>query len=267
MNDAVAPARVHRWDGHRLVEQADEVAVEEPCEIRLQGASVAVVMRTPGHDRELAAGFLFTEGIVGTGDIGAISHCRDADALNPENLVEVRLNPGVEPRGDWQRNFYAASSCGICGKASIEAVRIHAAPIRDDCVVAVDALRRAMQQLRPRQQVFDRTGGLHGAGLFDPAGEVVAVREDVGRHNAVDKIIGYSYLRDMLPLRGHLLAVSGRCSFEIVQKAAAAGIPVVAGVSAASSLAIQLAQESGLTLVGFVRDDNLVVYSGAQRIR
>lgn len=249
------------------MEQRDEVVVEEPCEIRLDGESVAVVMRTPGHDRELAAGFLYSEGIVAPGDIGTISHCQDADALNPENLVEVRLAPGRQPRGSWQRNFYAASSCGICGKASIEAVHLHAAPIADDVVFPRAALQQAMEQLRSRQSVFERTGGLHAAGLFDASGNAIVVREDVGRHNAVDKIIGHSYMAERLPLGGHLLAVSGRCSFEIVQKALAASIPVVAGVSAASSLAIELARDSQLTLVGFVRGDTMAIYSAPERLR
>lgn len=267
MTDAIASTRVHRWVGDALTEQRDEVVVEEPCEIRLDGEAVAVVMRTPGHDRELAAGFLYTEGIVAPGDIGTISYCQDADVLNAENLVEVRLAPGRQPRGSWQRNFYAASSCGICGKASIEAIHLHAAPISDGVEFPRPALRQAMDHLRARQSVFDRTGGLHAAGLFDSSGAAIAVREDIGRHNAVDKVIGHSYLAERLPLGGHLLAVSGRCSFEIVQKALAAAIPIVAGVSAASSLAIDLARESNLTLVGFVRGDAMVIYSAPGRLR
>lgn len=240
--------------------------VEEPCEIRLAGESVAVVMRTPGHDHELVAGFLYTEGIVGPGDIGTISACNDPDALNQENIVEVNLVPGRKPRGSWQRNFYAVSSCGICGKASIEAIRVTASPIQDTTVVGRDAILRCLRRLRTQQPVFDLTGGLHAAGLFDRGCEPVVVREDIGRHNAVDKVIGHCFLRDRLPLGGHVLAVSGRSSFEIVQKALVAEVPIVASVSAASSLAVDLAAENNMTLIGFVRGDRLIVYTGGERI-
>lgn len=244
----------------------DDIVVEEPCEIRLDGESVAVVMRTPGHDRELAAGFLLTEGIVEPGDIGTISACTDPDALNPENIVEVRLAPGVSPRSGWQRNFYAASSCGVCGKASIEAIHVRADRIDDVASWSREEFAGAIEHLRGHQAVFDATGGLHGVGLFDSRGELVVAREDVGRHNAVDKVIGYAMLHDLLPLHGHLLAVSGRSSFEIVQKALVARVPAVASVSAASSLAVDLARDSNMTLVGFVRGERFVVYAGAERV-
>ena len=267
MTDAIRRTRVHRPGTDSLVASDDNLVVEEPCEIRLEGASVAVVMRTPGHDRELAAGFLYTEGIIQPGDLGTISTCTDPDALNPENIVEVRLAPGAKPRAGWQRNFYAASSCGVCGKASIEAIHVRADPIADDARWNRDDFAGAIARLREHQAVFDATGGLHGVGLFDQDGALVVAREDVGRHNAVDKVIGYALMHDLLPLSGTLLAVSGRSSFEIVQKALVARIPAVASVSAASSLAVELATDSRMTLVGFVRGDRFVVYAGAERVR
>ncbi len=246
--------------------ETDRITVEEPCEIRLGGESVAVVMRTPGHDRELAAGFLYTEAIVQPGDIGTISACTDEDAMNPENIVEVRLVPGVEPSGTWQRNFYATSSCGICGKASIEAIYVTASRLNDATRFRREVITGAVLALREAQSTFELTGGIHAAGVLTPDGEVLVVREDVGRHNAVDKVIGWAYLREMLPLSGHMLVVSGRQSFEIAQKALVAGIPLVAGVSAATSLAVDLAAESGMTLIGFVRGETFVAYTGAERV-
>ncbi len=240
-------------------------------------------MRTPGHDAELVAGFLFTEGIVAPGQIGTISHCGDADelSLNGENLVEVELVDGEEPAAGWQRNFYAASSCGICGKASIEAIQQHADPLPDGFGSADDAegcrrisriphtvLLEAADRLSAEQPVFQETGGLHAAALFGLDGSLRVLREDVGRHNAVDKVIGHALLADdtWRGLHDHLLIVSGRTSFEIVQKALVARIPVLAGVSAASSLAVQLARESNMALAGFVRGRRLVVYAGEERM-
>lgn len=266
MSDPTIKARVTRLRGADTERTDDTLAVEEPLEIRLAGKPVAVVMRTPGHDRELAAGFMFTEGIAGPGDIGTISSCDEDDALNPENVVDVRLVPGVEPSGTWERNFYASSSCGICGKASIEAIHVLADPIDDATRFERRHVLGALPTLRGEQTVFEATGGLHAAGLFDAGGNLVVAREDVGRHNAVDKVIGHTYLRDHTRLSGHMLIVSGRQSFEIVQKALVAGIPMVAGVSAASSLAVDLATESNMTLAGFLRDDRLVVYAGAERV-
>lgn len=266
MTEPVATRQVRRWQADDCQQVDDRLVVEEPCEIRLGGESVAVVMRTPGHDRELAAGFLYSEGIVDRGDIGTISTCADPDVLNPENIVEVRLIAGREPRGSWQRNFYATSSCGICGKASIEAVRVAVTPLTGTATVPRATVVSALRLLRQSQPVFDLTGGLHAAGLFDRDGNVIVVREDIGRHNAVDKVIGYAYLRELLPLTEHLLVVSGRSSFEIVQKALVAAIPVIAAVSAASSLAVELAAENNLALVGFARDERLVVYTGDERL-
>lgn len=266
MSDPVVTREVRRWDGSSWRVADDRIAVEEPCEVRLQGESVAVIMRTPGHDSELAAGFLTTEGIVVPGDVATIRACTDPDVLDPENIVEVQLVPGREPRASWQRNFYAASSCGVCGKASIEAIRVQAPPLRDDTTFSRDVVSRCMTRLRASQAVFEETGGLHAAGVFDPDGNEVVVREDIGRHNAVDKVVGWAHLNERLPLGGHLLVVSGRSSFEIVQKALVAGIPAVAAVSAASSLAVELARDSGMTLMGFVRDARLVAYAGEHRI-
>jgi FdhD protein len=267
VTDSVASTIVYRWDGDRGERRHDRLAVEEPCEVRLEDQAVAVIMRTPGHDRELAAGFLFTEGIIGPGDVGTIASCSDPDALNPENIIEVRLAPGRAPRGSWQRNFYAASSCGICGKASIDAIHVASPRIDDDTTFDPATVAGCVERLRESQSAFEETGGLHGAGVFSPAGELLVIREDVGRHNAVDKCIGWAYLNERLPLRGHMLVVSGRSSFEIVQKARVAGIPVIAAVSAASSLAADLAAESNMTLLGFVRGQRLVAYAGERRIR
>ena len=253
---------VTRWQNGRRQAVADVLAVEEPCEIRLDGEPVAVVMRTPDHDDELAAGFLCTEGIIASGDIAAIN-----DEPQPRNIVDVLLADGVQPRRGWQRNFYASSSCGICGIASIHAVQRQAPPLPDGARVSRAMLSRIGEQLRDEQTVFAATGGLHGAALFDVGGRLIVVREDIGRHNAVDKIIGYAFLRDALPLANRVLLVSGRTSFEIVQKALMARIPIVAGVSAASSLAVKLAAQSNITLIGFLRGERMNVYTGAHRIR
>jgi FdhD protein len=263
---AIAERDITRIAEGRCDQGQDLLAVEEPCEIRIGDQAVAVTMRTPGHDAELAAGFLFTEGIVEAGDIGAISHCAADAALHPENVVEVRLAAARSPRRDLRRNFYATSSCGICGKASIDAIHVDAPPLRDGPRVGAERLSAMVQQLQQRQSVFSVTGGLHAAAIFDAGGETLVVREDVGRHNAVDKAIGHMLLAEKLPLTGAVLVVSGRTSFEIVQKALVARIAVVAGVSAASSLAVDFAARSNMTLVGFLRGDRMNVYSGADRI-
>lgn len=244
----------------------DTLAVEEPCEIRIGDEPVAVTMRTPGHDAELAAGFLFSEGIVGAGDIAAISHCADDAALHPENVVEVRLGPECRPRRDLRRHFFASSSCGICGKASIEAIHVDAPPVASGPRVTAELLRDMMERLAEQQDVFAATGGLHAAALFHAGGELLVVREDVGRHNAVDKAIGHALLNERLPLPEHVLLVSGRTSFEILQKALVARVAVVAGVSAASSLAVEFAARSNMTLIGFLRGAKMNVYAGAERV-
>lgn len=260
--------------GHGATRRPDTLAVEEPLEIRVLGRPLAVTMRTPGHDVELAVGFLVSEGVVRTGaDFRTAIHCGGpgtGGAENTYNVLDVALAPGVQPPStDLTRNFYTTSSCGVCGKASIDAVRTVSAHDVSGDAFTIDArtIVGFPDALRERQEVFDRTGGLHAAALFDAeTGELLVVREDVGRHNAVDKVVGWAVLNDRLPLRRHVLQVSGRASFELVQKALMAGIPMLSAVSAPSSLAVELAEEGGLTLVGFVRGDHLNVYAGAERV-
>jgi FdhD protein len=261
--------------GDDPVRRADVLAVEEPLEIRVGGNALAITMRTPGHDVELAAGFLVSEAVIGSGEEfrGAI-HCGGPGTgglENTYNVLDVTLAPGVTPPApDMARNFYTTSSCGMCGKASIDAVETVSRYDVSTDDVTVDAVTIATfpDRLREQQAVFDKTGGLHAAALFDvDTGELLVLREDVGRHNAVDKVVGWAVLNDRLPLRRTVLQVSGRASFELVQKAVMAGIPVLAAVSAPSSLAVELAAASGLTLVGFLRGTSMNVYSGAERVR
>jgi FdhD protein len=251
----------------------DILAVEEPLEIRVGGTSLSITMRTPGHDFDLAAGFLISEGVVAhAGEIAAIRYCAGINEAgeNTFNVLDVTLAKGVAaPDPSLERNFYMTSSCGLCGKASIDAVRTasHHPVARDPLVIDASLLASFPDRLRAGQEVFDKTGGLHAAALFDGrTGEMLVLREDVGRHNAVDKVIGWAYGEGMLPLSGMVLQVSGRASFELTQKASMAGIPVLAAVSAPSSLAIDLAQESGITVVGFMRGRSMVVYSGEHRV-
>ncbi len=247
----------------------DELSAEEPLEIRLDGVPLTVTMRTPGADFDLAAGFLVTEGIIGSADdIRAMRRCpHAADADSEFNVLEVRLvGAGTAVVG--QRNFFMTSSCGVCGKASIDAVRTRSRhDVCDDPLVVSPALLATLPDtLRAAQQVFARTGGLHAAALFDAGGTLLCVREDVGRHNAFDKVIGWAATQRRLPLRSHIILASGRASFELTQKALMAGIPLLAAVSAPSSLAVQLAEESGMTLVGFLRGERMNVYTGQQRV-
>jgi len=244
--------RVRRRD-----EQTDTVAVvvEEPLEIRLGGVALAVVMRTPGHDRDLIRGFALTEGIiVRPGELARIVD-RGEGRWEIVPAPDIHIDPER-----FRRNLYATSSCGVCGKASIDAIRVTARPLQRPAWFDEELLHTLPPAMRERQIVFDRTGGLHAAALFDPAGAVDVVREDIGRHNAVDKVIGAASATRW-PLDDRILLVSGRVSFEIVQKAAVAGIPVVAGISAPSSLAIDLAAELGMTLVAFLRDDDYGIYA------
>lgn len=250
-------------------EPSDLVACEEPLEIQVRGVPVAVVMRTPGHDEELARGFLVTERIVRAADeIVAVRHCRVvADPDADGNVIAVSLRDDVALDLEaLRRNLFTSASCGICGKTSIENALATAPPLDDATRVDAGALRAAMEQLAAAQPVFAATGGLHAAGLFTADGVPRVVREDVGRHNAVDKVIGWALQRDALPLAGHLLAVSGRISFEIAQKALAARIPIVAAVSAPTSLAVDLAERAGLTLVGFAREGRGNVYGARERV-
>jgi FdhD protein len=255
-----------RFREGRSARASDLVVGEEPLELRLAGESVAVTMRTPapGQDAELAIGFLVGEAIVRPDQIARVSECRAADGDG--DVVDVRLRPGARPAQGWQRSFYATSSCGICGKASIEAVRVAAGTVAAGPEVEAEVLSALPERLRTAQRVFDRTGGLHAAGMFEASGRPLIVREDVGRHNAVDKAVGRAAMDGLLPLSAHVLAVSGRASFEIVQKALVAGIPIVAAVSAPSTLAVRLAKESGMTLAGFVRNGGFNVYAGGERI-
>ncbi|MEU9856197.1 formate dehydrogenase accessory sulfurtransferase FdhD [Streptomyces sp. NPDC047974] len=250
----------------------DTLAAEEPMEIRVGGRPLTVTMRTPGDDFDLAAGFLVGEGVVhAAADVAGIRYCAGAtaDGGNTYNVVDVGLAAGVDvPDASLERNFYTTSSCGLCGKASLDAVRTTAAwSVAEDPLRVGPALLTGLpDKLRAAQRVFDTTGGLHAAGLFGPDGELLCLREDVGRHNAVDKVVGHALREGLLPLRGTVLMVSGRASFELVQKAVMAGIPMLAAVSAPSSLAVDLAAESGLTLVGFLRGASMNVYTGAERL-
>lgn len=298
---------MRRMNGPAGSQERDYLASEEPLEIRIEGHSVAVVMRTPGEDRELAAGFLVTEGLVRTArdvvNIRHEPHCllsvpngsrqrnpdktspgrepssaprlhgpedsRNGPAVNPSdgNLINVRLRkPESLDLKRLTRHVFSSSSCGICSKASIEAVRQQFPPIKDDFEVDPRVLLGLPAALASEQETFKRTGGLHACALFDLAGRLVVLREDVGRHNALDKVVGWALLGGRLPLRQHLLLLSGRASFEMMQKALAAGIPVVSAISAPSSLAVEFARESGQTLVGFLRGERMNIYAAAARL-
>lgn len=267
---AVSPA------GDTITRRADTMAVEEPLELRISGTALAVTMRTPGHDIELAAGFLVSEGIIARGaDFRSAIHCGGPGTgglteANTYNVLDISLAAGVAlPSPEQARSFYTTSSCGLCGKASIEAVEtVSEYDLRTDAVrLSAAVLTTLPDVLRAQQSIFDKTGGVHAAGLFDAAtGELLVAREDVGRHNAVDKVIGWALLNDRLPLVGTVLVVSSRASFELAQKAVMAGIPMLAAVSAPSSLAVELAMSSGLTLVGFLRGSSMNVYAGSERI-
>ncbi|KRF16948.1 formate dehydrogenase accessory sulfurtransferase FdhD [Nocardioides sp. Soil796] len=252
--------------------RVDTIAAEEPMELRVNGRTLTVTMRTPGDDFDLAVGFLVSEGVVhASSDVMSVRYCAGAtaDGTNTYNVVDVQLASGVPaPDPSLERTFHTTSSCGLCGKASLESVRTTATwSVSDDPLrVGPELLATLPEALREAQRVFERTGGLHAAGLFSAAGELRCVREDVGRHNAVDKVVGDALRSDTLPLRESILMVSSRASFELVQKAVMAGIPMLAAVSAPSSLAVELAEESGLTLVGFLRGASMNVYAGAGRI-
>jgi FdhD protein len=267
--------RVIRIRDGAVSTRPDTLVAEEHLEIRLNGKPLAITMRTPGDDFALAAGFLVSEGVLGRADeLANIVYCAGAteDGSNTYNVVDVKLAPGVPvPDITLERNVYTTSSCGLCGKASLDAVRTTARwPVGDDenapMRIAPETLASLPDRLRAAQRVFDRTGGLHAAALFTPEGELLDVREDVGRHNAVDKLVGRALQQGLLPLSGAVLLVSGRASFELAQKAVMAGIPVLAAVSAPSSLAVDLAAETGLTLVGFLRGASMNVYAGEHRL-
>jgi FdhD protein len=270
---SLAAVRVHRISGSDLAVQPDVLAVEQPLEIRLGchvdgrrvHRAVSITMRTPGHDLELAVGFLFTEGILTEPD-----QVESVGACGGGNVARVDLRPGIaEDLTRMERHSYMSSSCGVCGKTSLEAVRVGSRTrLREGRpVIEAAVIHRLPETLRAAQAVFERTGGLHAAALFDTGGNLLCLREDVGRHNAVDKLIGAQFLTGRTPLLNDVLLLSGRVSFELVQKAAVAGVPIVAAVGAPSSFAVDLAREHGLTVLGFVRENRFNIYTEADRIR
>ncbi|MCE9520085.1 MAG: formate dehydrogenase accessory sulfurtransferase FdhD [Verrucomicrobia bacterium] len=266
--DETCAARIEltRLD-HGVPSRADDfVAREEPLEIRVEGRSIAVVMRTPGHDEELVAGFLLTEGVVkSAADIFEISLC--PTVTEGGNVIDVLLTSGVKVNWDsLTRHVFASSSCGVCGKATLDSVFANFPPVTSSLKISTALMQMLPDKLRAAQETFAQTGGLHASAIFDRDGKLVVLREDVGRHNALDKALGYALREGLLPLENHILMLSGRVSFELMQKALAGGIPVVAAISAPSSLAVDFAKGSGQTLVGFLRGETMNVYAGVERI-
>ncbi len=277
--ERVMNVRVTHWQEHEQRQREDHLTVEEPFEVRIDHRSLAVIMRTPGHDRELAMGFLFTERVIHQADdVQAIEEATDADGLPLANVVNVIMFHREQqdtslPADDYQnqptfeRHFSVSASCGLCGKNSIADLMLAVPPLEvDDLRISASCIYELTRQLRIGQDVFTHTGGLHAAGLFTSTGEICLLREDVGRHNAVDKIIGHGLLHHTLPYSRHILLVSGRTSLEIIQKALLARIPCIAAISAPSSLAVELANQSGITLIGFLRDRSMNVYTHPERI-
>ena len=266
----VANTRVMRWaNGGLDNETEDWVAREEPLEIRVKGESIVVTMRTPGHDKELAIGFLLAEGVItNSSDVLEIAYCQQGEASLHKNILYVFLSPEVEINLDrLKRNVYASSSCWLCCKASIQSLQNIFEPLNKiETVISVDKILTLAQKLRAKQSTFDKTGGLHAAGIFDRNGELLVLREDIGRHNAVDKILGHLFLKNRMPLEDCVLMVSGRASFEIIQKSLAGRVGIICAVSAPSSLAVDMAKESGQTLIGFLRERKFNVYSHKERI-
>jgi FdhD protein len=267
------------WQENEQQQREDHLTVEEPFEVRIDHRSVAVIMRTPGHDRELAMGFLFTEGVIrGFNDVEAIEVATDTDGLPLANVVNVLLHnheqqdpstciDDYKDRSSFERHFTVSASCGLCGKNSIADLMLSTPPLEvSDLYISATCIYDLSNRLRIGQDVFTHTGGLHAAGLFTSSGELCLLREDVGRHNAVDKIIGHGLLHHTLPYSRHILMVSGRTSFEIIQKALLARIPCIAAISAPSSLAVDLANQCGITLIGFLRDRSMNVYTHPERI-
>ncbi|QSE96050.1 formate dehydrogenase accessory sulfurtransferase FdhD [Fulvivirga lutea] len=273
-NLAVTNATISKVKNGLSIEKPDLLAVEEPLEIRVgfgdtlrKEKKVAVTMRTPGHDFELALGFLFTEGLIQPKDVVSIKHCQQVKPEEEGNVVRVELKPdaNIELEG-LERNFYTTSSCGVCGKASIESIHQKCAPLVSDLIIDEHIIHASPNVLREAQNVFEHTGGLHAVGLFDSSGKLILLREDIGRHNAFDKLVGAA-LNAGIDSSEHFVLVSGRASFELVQKSVMAGIPIMAAVGAPSSLAVDLAEKSNLTLLGFVRNNSFNVYTGAQRVQ
>ncbi|MFC9254409.1 formate dehydrogenase accessory sulfurtransferase FdhD [Amycolatopsis thailandensis] len=263
---------VRKISATRDVRRPDALAAEEPLEIRVGGKALAVTMRTPGNDVELAHGFLLSEGVLTSReDVAVARYCDGVDdqGRNTYNVLDIALAEGVAPpETGVERNFYTTSSCGVCGKAALDAVKLRSrfSPEKSEFAVSTDVLAKLPDTLRAHQKVFSSTGGLHAAALFDGDGNLAVVREDVGRHNAVDKVLGWALQEGRIPAADTGLLVSGRASFELVQKAAMAGIGLLAAVSAPSSLAAELAEENGMTLIGFLRGDSMNLYSGEQRV-
>ncbi|HSA48879.1 MAG TPA: formate dehydrogenase accessory sulfurtransferase FdhD [Yinghuangia sp.] len=272
MGRVTSRRKILRLDGGAASRRTDTLAAEEPLDIRVGGRTLTVTMRTPGDDFDLVAGFLVAEGVVhGKDDLVALRYCAgtDDEGRNTYNVVDAALGAHVPPLAPGlQRGVWTSSSCGICGTTGIEGLRkISRFDVADDQIrLTPEVLYGLPGELRRAQKVFDATGGLHAAGLFTPEGELVCVREDVGRHNAVDKVVGWALREGRLPLTGHILAVSGRASFELTQKALMAGIPVLTAVSAPSSLAVELADDAGVTLVGFLRGQSANVYTHTHRV-
>jgi FdhD protein len=266
--DEVRQRPAFKWRDGAAHERSEKLAVEEPLEIRLGGRRFTLTMRTPGNDEELAAGFLFAEGFINdASELGEIRRVRGRKGAPEPNAIDIILNvPADGLRTRLKRNFTISSSCGVCGKTSIDSIRRRVTPPSDSARVAPSVVLGLAAKLRDGQRVFAATGGLHGAAIFDLHGTLLALREDVGRHNAVDKLVGYALTNAILPLANHMMMVSGRLSFEIVQKAAAAGVPILAAVSAPSSLAVELAEEIGTTLIGFLRDGTFNIYTRPDRI-
>jgi FdhD protein len=267
----VSRNRILAIRGAQVEERDDTLVGEEPMEIRAAGpgqadVAIAITMRTPGSEAELAVGFLRTEGLIGDVDVASIEFGDPAALSQPDDTVIVRLKRPFDASVVPERHFVATASCGICGKASLDEIVIRCDPIPAGPIVTRDTILALPERLRAGQAVFERTGGLHAAGLFDPHGTLLALREDVGRHNALDKLVGWAVLAGLMPLNDRILMVSGRVSLEIVQKAAVAGIPIVCAVSAPSDLAVEAAERFGQTLVGFLRGDGFNVYAGRERI-
>ena len=271
--ERVMNVRVTHWKEHVQEQREDHVTVEEPFEVRVNHRSLAIIMRTPGHDRELAMGFLFTERVIHQAeDVHAIEDAIDDDGLPLANVVNVLLHPNEKQDSltqvdNFERHFTVSASCGLCGKNSIDDLMLTVPCLQEeDFRIPTSCIYELTRQLRNGQNVFTHTGGLHAAGLFTVTGELCLLREDVGRHNAVDKIIGHGLLHNTLPYSRHILVVSGRTSYEIIQKALLARIPCIAAISAPSSLAIELAHQAGITLIGFLRDQTMNVYTHPERI-
>ena len=271
--ERVMNVRVTHWKEHLQEQREDHVTVEEPFEVRVNHRSLAIIMRTPGHDHELAMGFLFTERVIYQAeDVHAIEDAMDDDGLPLANVVNVHLHPNEKQDpftsvDNFERHFAVSASCGLCGKNSIDDLMLTVPSLKEeDLRIPTSCIYELTRQLRIGQDVFTHTGGLHAAGLFTATGELCLLREDVGRHNAVDKIIGHGLMHNTLPYSRHILVVSGRTSYEIIQKALLARIPCIAAISAPSSLAIELADQAGITLIGFLRDRAMNVYTHPERI-